>query len=353
MEREEALTPVEIERIGSEMGVEPGFIQQAIRQLETAVRPWPKLSAKRADLWMKAAAFVIPVLWGLLTLLASAHGWTVWTTLFGVISLPPLAILLSMLAGKKDLAFYALLSLLFAVAPATFPYCFIIAPVGLSFSKLLIAGGLALRREFFPSESAPEKPPISRQQLVDLLFKLQGQLEGQKQRRIFLSVDVVGSSAMSQSASDLVVEHAFSQFRTWLEEIIQSEGGVVQSVAGDGSMCMFSEEVSAVRAARRLQSGLSEFNVTRNRLAQPFRLRCGICSGEVALEEGVPLREIQSPAMYRAAMLQKRAEPGGIVVGEEVVIVATGELSGLTPLANPPSDQAAYAWRSSQTTLNS
>jgi class 3 adenylate cyclase len=187
---------------------------------------------------------------------------------------------------------------------------------------------------------------------VDLLFKLQGQLEGQKHRRTFLSVDVVGSSEMAQSANELVVEHSFSQFRSWLEEIIQAEGGLVQTVAGDGAMCLFPDEVSAVRAAHRIQSSLAEFNITRNRLTMPFQVRCGICSGEIALEEGVPLREIQSPAMYRAAMLQKRAEPGGIVVGEEVAIAATGQLSALTPLANPPSDQAAFSWKPQQNTLN-
>ena len=128
------------------------------------------------------------------------------------------------------------------------------------------------------------------------------------------------------------------------ESAIAAAGGEVCSTAGDGLMCMFSEEAAAARAARELQAGLPRFNAERNRLPLPFRLRCGISAGEVALEPGIPLGHLHSPVIDRAAFLQKRAEPGGVLVGAEAATAAAAELEGLAPLPEPVASQTVFAW---------
>jgi class 3 adenylate cyclase len=131
--------------------------------------------------------------------------------------------------------------------------------------------GAKIRDHYFPLPST--KPPVSRPALLNLLLTLQSQLEGQKEHRAFLSVDVVGSSEMKRSASEPAVEHSFGQFRFWVEEVVRSCGGEMQSAAGDGMMAILPTDEQAVRAARRLQEGISQFSAEQNRLPLPFRIR--------------------------------------------------------------------------------
>jgi len=125
-------------------------------------------------------------------------------------------------------------------------------------------------------------------------------------------------------------------------------GGQVQSAAGDGMMCLFETDAGAVRAARLLQVGLAQFNAGRNRLPMPFRLRCGVSAGEVAMEEGASIGYLDSPVIDRAAALQKSAEPGDIVVSGEVAGVALVELGGLAALPEPIQGQPAFSWKAGQ-----
>jgi len=150
---------------------------------------------------------------------------------------------------------------------------------------------------------------------------------------------------MKQGAPELAVEHSFGQFRLWAGEVVRACGGEVQSAAGDGLMAMFAADAGAVRAARRLQEDLPRFNAGQNRLALPFRLRCGISAGEVAIEEGMPLGHLHSAVIDRAASLQKRAEPGDILVSGELAAAGLTELGGLAPLPEPAGGQPVFSWR--------
>jgi class 3 adenylate cyclase len=201
--------------------------------------------------------------------------------------------------------------------------------------------GAKIREQYFPLPSA--KQPVARQGLLNLLFTLQRQLEGQKQHRAFLSVDVAGSSEIKRSAPELAVELPFGQYRAWVEEVVRAHGGEMQCTAGDGVMAIFPTDVGAVRAARQLQEQLPRFNAEQNRLAQPIRIRCGISAGEVAIEQGTPLGHLQSLVIDRAAALQKRAEPGDIVVSSEVAGVALIELGTLAPLPETVAGEPAFA----------
>jgi class 3 adenylate cyclase len=350
IQHDETLTESQIESIGAEIGLEPSFIQQALAQLEEGEPKTPiAVHPKKLKFWMTASAFILPVIWGTLSMLFSLRDVNIATTFFTIITAIPMAVLLGYLTGKKDLAQLAAMELVAALAPSTHGHLIPYLIFGLILSRKLAERGVELREEHDPLKSHEgSKAPVSRRDLLNLLMRLENQLEVQLQQRTFLSVDIVGSSMIAQSADPRDVEFTFHQFHRWLELIVQRYGGEVWYTAGDGSMCAFKDERSALRAARQLLESMSEFNRIQNRLAIPLQIRCGVCAGGVALEEGVPLNEIQSPVMYRAAMLQKRAEPGGIVIGDEVMAAVHDELTGLTPLPDPPADRPAYTYRATE-----
>jgi adenylate cyclase len=127
----------------------------------------------------------------------------------------------------------------------------------------------------------------------------------------------------------------------------------LQSHAGDGVMCLFPTDSQAVRAARQLQEGIARFNAEQNRLPMPFRLRCGVSVGDVPIEEGQPLGHMQSPVIDRAAILQKRAEPGDILISGDIAAAALMELDGAAPLLQPGSAETVFSWRAGRRTASS
>ncbi|MGC8833427.1 MAG: adenylate/guanylate cyclase domain-containing protein, partial [Armatimonadota bacterium] len=143
---------------------------------------------------------------------------------------------------------------------------------------------------------------------------------------------------------ELDVEYSFGEFRKWLGEIIEAHGGRIESAAGDGVMAQFDDDRAAVNAAKQIQEDLPLFNATQNRLATPFRVRCGISAGEVPVGQELGLRDVQSPPVYRAAVLQKRAEPGDIVVDAEVAPTALLVLGHIAPVDDAGGEDA-YSWK--------
>lgn len=364
-ETAEKLSARDIEAIGAEVGLEPAYIQQALAQL--APEPAAPVSTRnlpsRTELGSLVAAWSGLLLWSIFSLFVT----TTWVhpllfTLFTLVFPAGLAALLGFLAGNRKAGFFIGFGALLAMAPAFFRllhfwftgsgsgYVHPNEPLGTLLYVLLggpLAGwigvqGAKLREHYFP---ATPDAPLSRTARLQLLFTLQRQLENGKQHCAFLSVDVVGSSAMKQHAAELAVEHSFGQFRAWVESGVHAHGGAVQSAAGDGAMCLFANDADALRAARQLLEELPRFNQERNRLPTPFRIRCGVSAGEVALEPGMPLGHLQSAVVDRAASLQKQAEPDEIVLSDEVAGAALVELGPLTPAPEPVAGRRAFRWR--------
>ncbi len=299
LETRETLTEEEVEAIAKEVGLEPRFVRQAMAALHQEP---PTIPRRRFFLPTEAHRSLVAAWW--------AGGWT----------LPFVLVILS--PGDAGAALFFL---------------------GWG---IYLAGGIVLSRLMKRAPKSPvASPQLSRADLLSVLFTIQRMLEGQKQLRAFLSVDVVNSSAMKQSAPELDAEYSFRQFHRWVEEVVTAFGGEVQGVAGDGMMCMFRTDRDAVQAAMTLQREIALFNATHNRLPVPFRIRCGVSVGEVAVEEGSPIGRIVSPVVDRAAALQKRAEPDSIVVGGEISAGALSLLGSVSPLPTAPDKPPAFIWR--------
>lgn len=305
-ERQETLSAHEMEKIGAEVGLEPVFIRKALDRLmaeryraSTLVAATPHLRKSIVSAWW-ATGWMLPFILSFLGRL-----------LFGF----------SSSGGTSVLGW-----------------------------GIYIAGGILLSGWLREGKDAPTAAarssiePLSRADLLDALFTLQKALEGQKQHRAFLSVDVVGSAAMKAGEPDLAVEYSFNQLQRWIEETVRTHGGELHSAAGDGMMCVFTEDAAALRAARALQYGLSRFNTERNRLSRSFQIRCGVSAGDVALDPGVPLGRLHSAVIDRAAQLQKTAAPGDIVVSSELAAAGLIELGALVP-THTACPEPAFSWR--------
>jgi len=304
MDARETLTAEEVEAIGKEVGLDAVFVRQA---MEEFVREHQAAKGRtqvaKATMWKSIMA-----------------GWWAagWTVPFILVT-----------ATHGDLG----------------------APLFFLGWAIYIGGGMLLTAwtKVFETHAEPSRKTLnrlSRSDLLVMLFALQRLLEGQRQRRAFLSVDVVGSSEMKSTANELEAEYSFQQFHRWLEGIVTKHGGQIHSVAGDGAMCMFSDDSEAVKAALELQREIAQFNATQNLLSVPFRIRCGISAGNVPISDETTIGQIYSHVLDRAAILQKMSKPGGIVVGGEVAGAALMLLGEVSPLTDPPNGQPAFEWQS-------
>ncbi len=373
----EALTAAEIESIGSEVGLRPAFVRQALALLDQESRPKGLANAGRPSplAWAVSAAL------GLLAFLmfTGSGGWAAMGVFFTAAILG--AAVVGYRARGMRAGFFSgalpgagiWLAALAAFGPP-FPgargavevILYLLVGSGVTGLSGLAGSKLRQRRRPLPTgeDTGPGLPPssshtglapdaraaashsLSREQMVELLFALQQELEGQKLRRAFLSVDVVGSSEMKESRPELAVEYSFTQFRRWVEETARAGGLETYATAGDGLMCVFSDEGHAARAVRQLLEGLPQFNIERNQLSQPFRIRCGISAGLVAFDPKLPLGHLHSAVIDRAATLQKRAAPGSVLVGEEAAAGVRAELPGdLSPLGEPTAGEKAFVWQ--------
>jgi class 3 adenylate cyclase len=134
----------------------------------------------------------------------------------------------------------------------------------------------------------------------------------------FLDVDVVDSyrlKAEGGSAELKIV--SFERFRAFVADVIEDHRGQVLNSNGDELMCFFEEPTRAVRAAAALLDALPGFNDSENLLSRPFRIRCGIHTGNslVDRDRGVAY----SPVLDLSGHLQKHADVNGLLVSESTL----------------------------------
>jgi len=363
-ERHDTLSAREIEEIGAEVGLDPAFIRTAIAQVHTAARV-PQRQEPRASRHALPAEesrtgplvpvpLQVSVYWAVLAaILGDQNGAGFSAPFFYALAPLPVAFINGFASADKKLSKLAGAFLVAALALGMFAtspphdnllrmlasYLLIGAPLAAGAGWL----GAAFRGKLFPRRQEPA--PLSRGAVLELVFALERQLESQKQHRAFLSIGISGASEMKRGDSELAVEYSFGRFREWAETECARSGGMLLGAGADGMTYHFTQDAHALRAARRLQDGIAYFNGEHNRLAVPFRLRCGVSAGLVAVEPGAPLDRVPSPVIDRAVILQKSADPGDILVGGELASAGLQELGSLTGLPEAPGGEPAFSWR--------
>ncbi|HLD29129.1 MAG TPA: hypothetical protein VJC03_02220 [bacterium] len=142
------------------------------------------------------------------------------------------------------------------------------------------------------------------------------QLDLFKRKLVFLSVDVVNSTAMKEHEDPSLVNYAFSEYRKFLENIFLRNNSIKSSWTPDGVMVCFSKFEEAFSAGKNVLLELSGFNQTVKTIRSDFSVRCGINSGIVYFDEHMSMEELTGRAIDVAGHLQKQADPGTILVTE-------------------------------------
>lgn len=138
-----------------------------------------------------------------------------------------------------------------------------------------------------------------------------------------LYLDIVGSTAMTESMYPEDARDLMSRFLALMGEEVEAQGGRVDRLLGDGLMALFGiptaredDPVLAVRAANRMLLKLAEWNQSEG-LAHPFQVRIGINTGEVSTGgAAAETLAVMGDTVNVASRLESSAEPGTILVGE-------------------------------------
>ncbi|MBI3933947.1 MAG: protein kinase [Acidobacteria bacterium] len=139
-----------------------------------------------------------------------------------------------------------------------------------------------------------------------------------KRRCTFLSIDVVGSTGMKQGKTQTDIAASFQAYEEMLRKLFDKFGAWKQAWTPDGVMLCFLQRDMAVGAAIRTLQSLKNFNATENRLGVPFKVRCGLNEGEVAIYDDSKLEKVADHVIDVAGHMQKHADENTVWLSEQV-----------------------------------
>jgi class 3 adenylate cyclase len=142
----------------------------------------------------------------------------------------------------------------------------------------------------------------------------------EKRRLAFLSIDVVGSTKMKIGEDKLVIEHAFVEYKKFVERILKNNNIWKVAWTPDGIMCAFFTTEDAVHAAQEVLAGLGWFNDGVHQLKMGFNVRCGVNAGEVVFPEDKAMEEISDEVIDVAGHMQKYAAHGALWLSRSVMM---------------------------------
>jgi len=123
----------------------------------------------------------------------------------------------------------------------------------------------------------------------------------------FVSIDVVGSTALKSDESDQDIIYTFLSYHKLVKELAYQHHGEVIHITGDGMMCRFERPDDAAGLSRALLLELPNFNKRQNHLSKPLVVRIGVHTGDVYQHEGMAAGQLISKTLDLAAKLQQGA----------------------------------------------
>lgn len=171
-----------------------------------------------------------------------------------------------------------------------------------------------------------------------------------KRHLAFLSIDIVGSTKMKMGEDQLVIEHAFAEWRKFIERILRTSNCWKVAFTPDGIMCAFMTARDAKRAGQTVLNELPWFNDGVHRLRTPFSVRCGIHVGEVIFPEDKPLEEVSDEVIDVAGHMQKYANQDSLWISREVLHeLEDADKDGFFQVDRDVDNRITYEWRAYET----
>jgi class 3 adenylate cyclase len=165
----------------------------------------------------------------------------------------------------------------------------------------------------------------------------------EKKPLAFLSIDVVGSTQMKRGEDKLTVEHAFVEFKKYVERILNANNCWKSAWTPDGVMCAFRSAPDAVKAGQETVAGLGWFNSGVHNLRVPFAVRAGVHCGEVVFPDDKDMVEISDFAIDVTGHLQKHGTHNTLWVSKEAVETLS-DSSGFQLLERQVDNHAVFEW---------
>ena len=157
------------------------------------------------------------------------------------------------------------------------------------------------------------------------------QTEVREERKVvtILVADLVGSTALGERLDAEEAKLVLGEAIARVVQAVESFGGTVKDLAGDGVLALFGAPVAheddperALRAAGRIAEELTAYGaeVARGFGIEGFGVRVGVSTGPVVLGQVGAGGRVEygavGDAVNTAARLQAEAPPGGVLVGE-------------------------------------
>ena len=182
-----------------------------------------------------------------------------------------------------------------------------------------------------------------REELLKIFAETKRKLSGMGRELAFLSIDIVDSTKMKIGEDQETIEYDFKQYKTFVDEILKANGVIKVAWTPDGIMACFSNIDTAVKTGKDVIRGLRHFNDDLKLMKSDFRVRCGVNSGYVYMDDDVPLEEVSDRVIDIAGHMQKHAEPMTVSVAKTVVEPLT-DRAGFQETPKIVDGYQVYAW---------
>jgi class 3 adenylate cyclase len=183
-----------------------------------------------------------------------------------------------------------------------------------------------------------------REQLLKRYRELEDALKSARRKRCaFLSVDVVGSTAMKQGETETAISATFQAYEEMLKDIFEQHAAWKTAWTPDGVMVCFLQLDLAVAAGQEVLRRLKDFNQKHNKLRTSFRVRSGLNEGEVAIFEDSKLEKVVDHTIDVAGHMQKEGRPNALWLGAPVYN-ALGDKAGFRKTKSEVDGMIVYEW---------
>ncbi len=166
----------------------------------------------------------------------------------------------------------------------------------------------------------------------------------EKRHLAFLSIDVVGSTKMKIGEDKLAIEHAFSEYKKFIDRILKKNNIWKVAWTPDGIMCAFNTVEDCIKAGQDVLRGLPWFNDGVHHLRTPFNVRCGANMGEVVFPEDKAMEEISDEAIDVAGHMQKYAAHGALWISRDM-LGPEMDPTGFNPIDQQVDGRDVLQWR--------